>query len=435
MKALSIVLLLLASASWSVAVPLDAENLKPSVIKLLVFDKNDNVSTGTAFVVGKRSGKLVVASNHHVIADRIADDAIVVFRKDGEDIEVRDAEVVWEDRPRDLALLEVTGMKAEPLVFFMPQPAQGEEVFALGFPGLVEDFKSLDALSDMFGGGKRGVVKDTSGVASRAVESSLSRGGIRRIVKGKWNPDDPIDEFLIVEHDVNLGPGNSGGPLVNDAGQVVGINTLIASESQISGAVRKSSHSSVLVTAMQKLGVSPRIAYSRGLFASVPWTALLLIVAAGALGVAFWRRPQLVRETYTQYLRRDKPIPRVPPLQTEMPIRDAGSRSMQYGHWALDGINPERGQSPNISVLIDENNGKVIVGRRKDLVHIHLPNGSISGQHATLRPEGESVWIEDRNSSNGTKVNGIKLAPLKPMKAESGARIEFGEVKLFLRKA
>ena len=100
----------------------------------------------------------------------------------------------------------------------------------------------------------------------------------------------------------------------------------------------------------------------------------------------------------------------------------------------MDGINPERGQTPNISVLIDESNGKVIVGRRKDLVHIHLPNGSISGQHATLRPEGGSVWIEDRNSSNGTKVNGIKLAPLKAMKAESGARIEFGEVKLFLRK-
>ena len=434
MKAHYVVLLLLASASWSVAVPLDAETLKPSVIKLLVFDKNDKVSTGTAFVVGKRSGKLVVASNHHVIADRIADDGIVVFRKDGDDIEVRDAEVVWEDRPRDLALLEVTGMKAEPLVFFMPQPAQGEEVFALGFPGLVEDFKSLDALGDMFGGGKRGAVKDTSGVASRAVESSLSRGGIRRVVKGKWEPDDPIDEFLIVEHDVNLGPGNSGGPLINDAGQVVGINTMIASESQISGAVRKSSHSSVLVRAMQKLGVSPRIAYSRGLFATVPWTTLLLVVAAAALGLALWRRPQLVRETYTQYLRREKPMPRIPPLQTELPIQDPGSRFTQHGRWSLDGINPERGQTPSISISIDEKNGKVIVGRRKDLVHIHLPNGSISGQHATLRPEGGSVWIEDRNSSNGTKVNGIKLAPLKPMKAESGARIEFGEVKLFLRK-
>ncbi len=434
MKALSVVLLLLASASWSVAVPFDAETLKPSVIKLLVFDKNDKVSTGTAFVVGKRSGKLIVASNYHVIDDRIADDAIVVFRKDGDDIEVRDAAVLWEDRFLDLALLEVTRMNGEPLVFFMPQPAQGEEVFALGFPGLVEDNKSLDALGDMFGGGKRGVVKDTSGVASRAVESSLSRGGIRRVVKGKWEPDDPIDEFLIVEHDVNLGPGNSGGPLVNDAGQVVGVNTMIASESQISGAVRKSSHSSVLVAAMQKLGVSPRTAYSRGLFASLPWTTLLLVVAAAALGLALWRRPQLVRETYTQYLRREKPMPRVPPLQTELPIQDLGSRSMQHGRWSLDGINPERGQTASISILIDEKNGKVIVGRRNDLVHIHLPNGSVSGQHATLRPEGGSVWIEDRNSSNGTKVNGIKLAPLKPIKAESGARIEFGEVKLFLRK-
>ncbi len=432
--------LLLACLATAPAVPVDAEALKPSIIKLLVFDKGDEVSTGTAFVVGKRNGKLVVATNQHVVADRVLDEAVVAFRKDGNDIEVRDATVVWEDPALDLALLDVTDMKAKPMVFYVPQPAQGEEVFALGFPSLVEDLKSMSALADLFSGGKRGVVKDKGGVASRAVESSLSRGGVRRVVKGKWDPGAPVDEFWIVEHDVNLGPGNSGGPLVNDAGQVVGINTMIASESRISGAVRKSSHSTVLVDAMRKFGVSPRVASSRGLWAAVSWTNLLLAAAAAAVAVAVTltvlRKPELIRETYTQFLRRTPPSPPTTAArQSEFSVIGGQSSVKGTGRWCLEGINPEKGQDPNVRLFFGAHDGdKVIVGRRKDVVHLYVANGSISGQHLALRPEGNKVWVEDRNSSNGTKVNGIKLAAFKPMAADSGARIELGEVKLFLRQ-
>jgi hypothetical protein len=432
--------LLLAWATAATGVPVDAEALKPSIIKLLVFDKGDEVSTGTAFVVGKRNGKLVVATNQHVVADRVVDEAVVAFRKDGNDIEVRDARVVWEDVGLDLALLDVTDMKAKPMVFYVPQPAQGEEVFALGFPSLVEDLQSMSALADLFSGGKRGIVKDKGGVASRAVESSLSRGGVRRVVKGKWDPGDRVDEFWIVEHDVNLGPGNSGGPLVNDAGQVVGINTMIASESRISGAVRKSSHSTVLVDAMRKFGVSPLVATSRGLLAGFSWSNLLFVAAAAAVAVALTltvlRQPQLIRETYTQFLKRSPtPRPSTAARQPEFAVNIGAGSVTGSGRWCLEGINPEKGQDPNVRLFFDcSEHGKVIVGRRKDVVHLHVANGSISGQHLAIRPEGNKVWVEDRNSSNGTKVNGIKLAAFKPMAAESGARIELGEVKLFLRQ-
>lgn len=440
MKRTIICISLFCAAVFSLsAKPLDAEAIKPSVIKLLVFDKNDEHSTGTAFVVGRRNGLLVVATNQHVVAARISDETAVAFRKDRNDIEVRDARVLWEDALLDLALLEVTDMKAKPLVLYLPQPAQGEEVFALGFPSIVEDLKSLSALADLFKGGKRGIVKDGGGVASRAVESSLSRGGVRRVVKGKWDTRDRVDEFWIVEHDVNLGPGNSGGPLVNDAGQVVGINTLIATESSISGAVRKSSHSSVLADAMRKFGVTPSVATSKGLFTRFAWTNLFLAAAAAALAVAvtltLLRKPQLIRETYTQFLKRSPTSPTEVARQSEFPVVAGEPSPKAGGRWCLEGINPEKGQDPNVRLFFDGGDGgRVIVGRRKDVVHLHVANGSISGQHVTLRPEGSKVWVEDRNSSNGTKVNGIKLAAFKPMAAEPGARIELGEVKLFLRQ-
>jgi len=415
------------------------EPLKPSIIKLLVFDKGDDCTTGSAFVVGRRNGKILVASNHHVVADRVGDNAVVAFRKDGENIEVRDGKVVWEDQWVDLALIEVEAMDAAPLVLYAPHPLQGEEVFALGFPGLVEDAKSVTTLANLFSGGKRGVVQDASGVAGRAVDSSLSRGGVRRVVKGKWDDRDPVDEFWIVEHDVNLGPGNSGGPLVNDEGQVVGINTMVASDSRISGVVRKSSHIGILIDAMRKLGVTPRVASSRGILVGFSWTTLFLVVGAAAcaaaVSLALWRRPAIISETYTQFLRRGTGEAKTPPPLPEGSVQKGGARGAT-GAWLLEGINPEKGRSTTIRLAFETGSGgKIIVGRCKDVVHLHVPNGSISGQHATLRPEADKVWVEDRNSSNGTTVNGVKLDAFKPVAVGAGARIELGEVKLFLRRA
>jgi hypothetical protein len=154
-----------------------------------------------------------------------------------------------------------------------------------------------------------------------------------------------------------------------------------------------------------------------------------------AVTLVLLRKPQLIRETYTQFLRRPQtPLPATVARKTEFPM-GGGHSAIGSNRWCLEGINPEKGQDPNVRLFFDgAGNKKLIVGRRKEVVHLHVSNGSISGQHAALRAEGSRVWVEDRNSSNGTKVNGISLAAFKPMAAESGARIELGEVKLFLRQ-
>ena len=53
--------------------------------------------------------------------------------------------------------------------------------------------------------------------------------------------------------------------------------------------------------------------------------------------------------------------------------------------------------------------GEMIVGRSKDS-DIHLDDISISRQHAKLTAIAGAVIIEDLNSTNGTSVNGKKLA-------------------------
>jgi len=52
--------------------------------------------------------------------------------------------------------------------------------------------------------------------------------GIVSSVARQFEPDDPM---IYIQTDTAINPGNSGGPLVNTAGEIVGINTLILSQS------------------------------------------------------------------------------------------------------------------------------------------------------------------------------------------------------------
>lgn len=100
------------------------------------------------------------------------------------------AQLRWRDPHRDLALLAVpaTGLPAA-AVGDVRALRPGEIVVALGHP-----FGLVNALS-------LGVVHD-------------------------WTRDRAPDRWI--RADIRLAPGNSGGPLANTAGEVIGLNTLIA---------------------------------------------------------------------------------------------------------------------------------------------------------------------------------------------------------------
>lgn len=59
------------------------------------------------------------------------------------------------------------------------------------------------------------------------LENSVSMGVVSSVAR-QLTPEDPM---IYVQTDAPINPGNSGGPLVNTAGEVVGINTLIFSQS------------------------------------------------------------------------------------------------------------------------------------------------------------------------------------------------------------
>ena len=143
-------------------------------------------SLGSGFIIDKKG---LIVTNNHVIQDAVE---VTVILQDDTRLK---AEIVGRDAKTDLAVLRVKPEKDLPFVEWGPSDAArvGDWVVAIGNP---------------FGLG--GSV--TAGIVS-------ARG--RDINSG------PYDDFI--QTDASINRGNSGGPLFNMDGQVIGINTAIFS--------------------------------------------------------------------------------------------------------------------------------------------------------------------------------------------------------------
>jgi pSer/pThr/pTyr-binding forkhead associated (FHA) protein len=68
---------------------------------------------------------------------------------------------------------------------------------------------------------------------------------------------------------------------------------------------------------------------------------------------------------------------------------------------------------------------KIVIGRRAG-ADVQLPHPAVSGAHATLQVEGPRATLVDEASTNGTKVNGARIAPQRAKPLRDGDVIEIG---------
>ncbi|WP_066584753.1 S1C family serine protease [Cellulomonas timonensis] len=165
----------------------------PSVVSIQVVGPN-GTSTGSGFVL-RQDG--YVLTNHHVVADATAAGATtVVLFGDGTE---EPATIVGQTADYDIAVLKVERTGLVPLALGDSDLAVvGDPVIAVGAPL-----------------GLEGTV--TTGIVS-ALNRPVSAGG-----------SDTDTAFInAIQTDAAINPGNSGGPLVNAAGEVIGVNSAIA---------------------------------------------------------------------------------------------------------------------------------------------------------------------------------------------------------------
>jgi S1-C subfamily serine protease len=142
---------------------------------------------GSGFIID-RDGH--VLTNYHVIADAQQVEVTLHNRKRYR------ATIVGSDRSHDLAIIQIKAPDLAPMVMGDSRNLQvGQKVYAIGNPF-----------------GLAGTL--TSGIVSS--------------IRSVQEPDgETIDEAI--QTDAAINPGNSGGPLLNSRGEVIGINTMIAS--------------------------------------------------------------------------------------------------------------------------------------------------------------------------------------------------------------
>ena len=224
-------------------VPKAVLNARESVVRIVT-----EGAMGSGFALSENS--VYVVTNHHVIEgaetiEVIVDDTRWTTARVYVDLPGKDICILKTDKP-------LRGMPGLPLRSDAVET--GLAVYALGYPGAADDF------SREFATGVDSITV-TDGIVS-AVRQSRAEG-----LQTTW----------AIQTNAPISPGNSGGPLVDAGGRLVGINTFIMLEGQnVNGSI----HVRELLTVLQQNDIPYRKAAPG--FAGV---LLVVLAVAAALGV------------------------------------------------------------------------------------------------------------------------------------------------------
>jgi hypothetical protein len=127
-----------------------------------------------------------------------------------------------------------------------------------------------------------------------------------------------------------------------------------------------------------------------------------------------------------------------PPAYQPPPVYATPPPLAPTEQWVLTGRSLD-GRSVRLELtdlLFSANGNKIVIGRTPELCHLVITDSSISKQHAHIRREGAGFFLVDRNSANGTAVNGqFNHKPFEELPLRTGDTLTLGEVKLDFARA
>ncbi len=165
----------------------------------------ESESSGSGFIIGQDEEQIFIATNYHVIEDT---ESLSVCLGDDEEA-VAEASLVGSDPIRDLAVVAVRLDELE------PETAEGISIITLGSSENLTVGQRAIAIGNALGYGQ----SVTQGVIS-ALEREITVDGY-------------TDRYIQTDAAINY--GNSGGALLNEEGEVIGMNYAKASEDGVEG--------------------------------------------------------------------------------------------------------------------------------------------------------------------------------------------------------
>ena len=193
------------------AVPEKVIKATESVVRILS-KYSDGYGSGTGFVIKSNRDETLIITNHHVVEDNPYN--ISVWIDDEEQV---NAEILAFTSQKDICILRLTQqLSLKPVILSPSSAKQGDAVYAVGFPAAADILSDTEAHTSQD-------ATITDGIVSARREVTTTQYGT------------PVG---ILQISAAINSGNSGGPLFDINGNVVGVNTYgIADAQGIFGAI------------------------------------------------------------------------------------------------------------------------------------------------------------------------------------------------------
>ena len=235
MMRLILAFLLLFGAAPLAADPGDIDAAARGVVRVVIVGRDNSgvfpVSHGSGFAVGPTR----IVTNAHVVTDAAKDDNLRVAIVPPEGGGAVFGRILAVNPRNDLALIAIDGgLRLPPLALAGGPPHDSGEVAAVGYPMNVDKAQGL-SIDDIF-------------TAQPPVKSRGFLSGFR-----------PSRQFDTVLHTAPIARGNSGGPLLDACGRVLGVNSFGAEADSADGEFYFAVSARELVPFLRQNDVTPRV--------------------------------------------------------------------------------------------------------------------------------------------------------------------------------
>ncbi|MBF0220227.1 MAG: trypsin-like peptidase domain-containing protein [Gammaproteobacteria bacterium] len=402
------------------------------------------LAQGSAYQIN-RDGNLI--TNHHVVAMATEAQAELLLVSDSQPtLTLRSATLIWSDTRRDLALVKVADVDGPPLVFAAADSSKiTQQVWSIGFPG------DSDAM----------VADGGYGDLATYLIPSIHSGTLSRHYRNQ-------QQVMVWEHDAHISGGNSGGPLVNACGEVVGTNFAVHRDnSSILNAIATEE----LLPELQRLGVAHQQADSpcrsdqpRWLNALYGGGALLILLLMVAI-LLLWRQRQAIKagrvaapasQLLRHLLGNPEPAEAGSPPLYHWQQSDHGrwyrvDRVAGLIYWQGEGepnqpsspplpveppavvvtLHPFADHLPILSLRVDQ---PLTLGRAADC-DVVIEDPHLSAHHCRLLADAEGkVMVTDMGSTNGTFINHFSQRITHPQPLHIGDALCLAHEKVVYRQ-